>query len=66
MMPKLDRDEYMAHGGIFCPYCQGSDLTKEFWQECLGKVTLDVFCHDCKRTWMDVFVLVAVKEMKQK
>jgi hypothetical protein len=62
-LSKLDVRKYVANDGFHCPYCQGGDLTKE--ETLLGEVILDVVCHDCKRSWLEVYKLVSIKEKKQ-
>ena len=62
---EMDFTDYISQGGVRCPYCGGeqvhSSLTDfdELW------VYFYTGCHECKKTWTDVYKLTEVTEHEE-
>jgi hypothetical protein len=63
MLTKAQKENYLAKGGVFCPYCGSNDISAgEFDGE--GDCQ-SVTCFNCHKNWRDVYKLVDIEEEKQ-
>jgi alkyl hydroperoxide reductase subunit AhpF len=53
-------DEYVAKGGVACPFCGAPDIESGPLEADGPVATAAVECQKCHRTWTDVFRLVDV------
>jgi transposase-like protein len=60
-MNDKEKEYYIKHKGIRCPYCKDDDLISE--QVMVDEyISAKVTCQSCKREWVDIFDLVDVVE----
>ena len=60
-MTPEQKEDYIAGGGQFCPYCKSISIKKvndEF--DMAGHAHYYMACEDCKEEWTDTFTLTDV------
>ncbi len=52
--------QYIADGGVCCPFCQSHDITGGDITIDNGIASQDVSCSDCNEEWTDLYSLSGV------
>jgi len=50
-------EEYVATGGVICPFCESSNIRGASLESSHGHVYQDCECDDCGKEWTDEYVL---------
>jgi len=63
MLTKAQKENYLAKGGVFCPYCGSNDISaSEFDGE--GPCQ-SVTCFNCHKSWRDIYKLTNIEEEEE-
>lgn len=65
MLHKKQLEKYIAIGGTQCPYCGSEHLDCDDIDIDNGGACQPVFCGDCEKSWLDVYVLKNIIEMEE-
>ncbi len=52
--------QYIADGGVLCPFCQSHDITGGVITIDNGIASQDASCSDCNEEWTDLYSLTGV------
>ncbi len=64
-MTILTSDQYAALEGAVCPFCQAEDLSGDSIEIIGGEAVQDITCHDCHRSWTDMYKLYGYEEHEE-
>jgi transposase-like protein len=62
MKSKFNRKGYLKSGGNICPHCGSFAISAGHISSEGREATQEVACQECKKNWVDVFVLTDVLE----
>lgn len=64
MLNQAQKTEYLAGGGVKCPYCKSENISQgAFWDAPTDSLGATVTCKDCKQSWGDIYTLTDVVEV---
>ena len=59
----ITSEEYVAKGGVRCPFCGSDDITGLSVDIHPGRATQEIVCNDCDANWIDVYKLTHFEVM---
>lgn len=60
MLP--NKDQYLAEGGVFCPYCHSQEISGSFVEINGPRAWQTMHCIICGKHWTDIYMLSDVEE----
>lgn len=61
----LTSEEYVAKGGVRCPFCESHGLTGLGFDVTSGLATQEIVCIECGASWRDIYVLDHFEVIKE-
>jgi transposase-like protein len=62
-LTQAQREEYVKHGGISCPFCKSPDIEGSELTVDSGFCFQEIACLECSEAWTDEYVLTGVSEI---
>lgn len=58
-------DEYLEHGGVYCPFCHSDDIISGPMKTDVGIAWQHAECCKCGSTWRDEYDLVNISNIEK-
>lgn len=60
----LDKERYIQHGGVSCPFCGSEDIEGGFVETSEGYAFQPITCKEegCGKKWKDIYILSDLEE----
>lgn len=62
MLTDAQKADYLRRNGAVCPYCGSPDIEGDSFDHEAGWVRQEMSCHNCDKSWTDVYRLSRVLE----